>query len=416
MAHFLMRFYNNEVNEVVNVHSKPTWVRGMQMRELNCAVLLSLILWSHMTIGDLPATTASSNSQESEKPVRSRTIAQHRVVRLLERNDSTGTPLLGIKLVFEDRQERYWLISDYRVHVYCGSRSEFSPVKIPEFTGVFGLSKDDKLWYVPMTLLRSAPAPDIRRFPVGFDMMQTMKCFDLSSWQESELAPETRKAIEQSGSSIMSFFPGRSEKLWCLLRELDSRNNSLMLYDGQKWTGPFAPQTSSGDRIPSRAAHANIGFQDSEGFVWLPGIKVVRFDPNNNEWKSYPKAPNILANSIYEDRKGRIWLGGSHSDVCVYDKALGAWTKYKLVDHLPRLADKNDAARLVIETIYQDQAGQMMFGTRLGLFTFGEAENKWELVTSRNSGLPTDWVTCISEDRSGRVWIGTSHGVVVLSE
>ena len=146
------------------------------------------------------------------------------------------------------------------------------------------------------------------------------------------------------------------------------------------------------------------------------GHQVVRFDERKNEWKGYPEAPKILASSIYEDRKGRIWLGGSNSDVCVYDKALEAWTKYKLVDHLPRLADKNDFNELDIEAIYQDWSGQMMVGTRLGLFTFSEGENKWELVTSRNSGLPTDWVTSISEDKSRRIWIATSHGVVILDQ
>jgi ligand-binding sensor domain-containing protein len=242
-----------------------------------------------------------------------------------------------------------------------------------------------------------------------------MRCFDLTSWQESELAPEPRKAIEQSESSIMSFFPGRSGKLWCLLRKFDSRDNSLMLYDGQKWTGPIEPKKSR-DSASSRPAHANIGLQDSEGYVWLPGIKVVRFDERKNEWKGYPEAPHIFALSIYEDRKGRIWIGGADGDVCVYDKALDFWTSHKLVDHLPKTANKNDFDRLAIDALYQDRDGQMMFGTRQGLFILSEAENKWELVTSGNSNLPNDWIHSISEDRSGRIWIGTSDGVVIVDQ
>ena len=174
--------------------------------------------------------------------------------------------------MFEDRQGRYWLVSAFRVHVFDEGRSEWSPVQIPEHSHVNAHSSDDKLWYVPMTWPRSAPPPDITQFPVVFDMMQTMTCFDLTSWQESEPAPETRKAIEQSESSIVQLFPGRSGKLWCLLRKFDSRDNSLMLYDGQNWTGPIEPKKSR-DSASSRPAHANIGLQDSEGYVWLPGIK-----------------------------------------------------------------------------------------------------------------------------------------------
>ena len=57
-----------------------------------------------------------------------------------------------------------------------------------------------------------------------------------------------------------------------------------------------------------------------------------------------------------------------------------------------------------------------MFGSHEGLFTLNEAEKKWELATSENSGLPTDWVTSISEDKLGRIWIGTSNGVVILDQ
>ncbi|MEK6301159.1 MAG: two-component regulator propeller domain-containing protein [Acidobacteriota bacterium] len=379
-------------------------------------VLMIILSSTGMTMVIRHSSAIASNSnQEPENPNQNKRIARHDVLRLLNRNRSTGMPLLGIEHVFEDRQGRYWLVSAFRTHVFEERRDEWSPVAIPEHTGVHALSTDDKLWYVPIPVPRSGPTPNIRQFPVGFNMMQTMQCFDLMSWQESELAPETRKAIEQSESSIMSFFPGRSGKLWCLLRKFDSRDNSLMFYDGQKWTGPIEPKKSRDSEF-SRAAHANIGLQDSEGYVWLPGIKVVRFDGRKNEWKGYPEAPDIFALSIYEDRKGRIWIGGADGNVCVYDKGLDVWTSYKLMDHLPKTANKNDFDGLATEALYQDRAGQMMFGTRQGLFTLREAENKWELNTSENSGLPDNWIHSISEDKSGRIWIGTGHGVAILHQ
>ena len=388
------------------------------MRKYDSPVLVCMLILSCMGVTMVvrySSAIASSSKQESERASRNRRIAGHRVLRTLERNGRTGTPLLGIEQVFEDKQGRYWLLSAYRVHVFDEKRNEWFPVQIPEHTGINGHSGDNKLWYVPDSVQRSAEPPDITQFPVGFDKMQTMKCFDLTLWHETDLAPETRRAIEQSDSSIFRLFPGRNGKLWGLLSQIGSRCNSVMLYDGHKWRGPIAPE-KSGDEECSGAEQAKIGLQDSEGYVWLPGFEVVRYDERKNEWKHYPDAPDIHANAIYEDRKGRIWIGGIHGDVCVYDKTANLWTTHNLTEHQPITPGKRDFDTLSITAIYQDRGGRMMFGTHEGLFTYNEAENKWELATSKNSGLPYDWIHSISEDKSGRIWIGTSDGVVIVQQ
>ena len=388
------------------------------MRNLSVLVFTILLLCTGMTmIAPTSGAIASGSNQESERANRNRTIAGHSILRTFKRDRSTGTALLNIRQVFEDKQGRYWLVSDYRVHVLDERRNKWLQLEIDTFSPPTGHSGDNKLWYVPDSVPRSAKAPDITQFPVGFDKMQTMKCFDLTLWQETELAAETRRAIEQSESSIFCLFPGLSGKLWGLLSQIGSRCNSLMVYDGHRWRGPIAPEMSGDpDAECPGAEHARIGLQDSEGYVWLPGIEIVRYDERKNEWKHYPDAPAIHANAIYEDRKGRIWIGGIHGDVCVYDKTANLWTSHNLMEHLPAAPGKRDFDILSITAIYQDRGGRMMFGSHEGLLTLNEAENKWELATSKNGGLPDDWIHSISEDKSGRIWIGTSDGVVIVQQ
>jgi ligand-binding sensor domain-containing protein len=135
-----------------------------------------------------------------------------------------------------------------------------------------------------------------------------------------------------------------------------------------------------------------------------------------DEWKYFTDGPENFSSPIYEDRKGRIWIARAHGNVCVYDKTLDIWTSYNLIDHLPATANKKDFADLRTAAIYQDRLGRLMFGGNRGLFIFDEAENRWELLTSKNSSLPHDWITSISEDKSGRIWIGAYHGVVIVEQ
>lgn len=176
------------------------------------------------------------------------------------------------------------------------------------------------------------------------------------------------------------------------------------------------------------------GLQDSEGNIWLATSDgIARFNESRHEWSildPFEQKVNVgpqLGRSvyadaqvidgvynIYEDRTGRIWfasavLPGFHFS---FDKHTKSWAHYRLVDHLPAIRP-NDA-RLGLTEMYQDRFGRMMFGTNLGLLTFTEAENKWELYTRENSGLPDSLITTIFEDRSGRIWIGTGKGIVVL--
>ena len=68
---------------------------------------------------------------------------------------------------------------------------------------------------------------------------------------------------------------------------------------------------------------------------------------------------------------------------------------------------------LLINAIFQDRDGRMMFGTNRGLFVMKETSEKPVVYTEANSALPFRDVRCIMGDKDGKIWIG-GKGIVVL--
>jgi ligand-binding sensor domain-containing protein len=206
--------------------------------------------------------------------------------------------------------------------------------------------------------------------------------------------------------------------------------DGLIIYDGQTWTRRIELSKAIGDANP---VTVNAGYQDSDGYIWLArGSRgVIRLDERSMEWKKYnPMQVNVSyvhdglddlreaggtgVSCIYEDRNGRLWFAASDGRVYVHDGP--SWSSYNLVEHVAAKRERAPAMpSLHVSAIYQDSSGQMMFATDRGLVTFRENENKWSVLTSKNSGLPADLVYTIMEDKVGRIWLGTK-GVLVLEQ
>jgi ligand-binding sensor domain-containing protein len=223
-------------------------------------------------------------------------------------------------------------------------------------------------------------------------------------------------------------FPGRDGKLWFSIK------NALAAYDSQHWVSHIKLSEALGS---DSSVSIRAGLQDSERRVWLATSEgIVRFDERKQkcdildpfqekaeagddfEYSIYARM--MIARGIYhiyEDRRGRIWwaaTAGPVNPILVYDKGNGSWSHYELGKHLP--AGLRADGNIGLTVMYQDKDGRMMFGTSVGLLTFTETENKWELFTPHNSGLPDALIICIFEDQAGRIWLGTGKGIVVLEQ
>lgn len=85
---------------------------------------------------------------------------------------------------------------------------------------------------------------------------------------------------------------------------------------------------------------------------------------------------------------------------------------------LPEILRKNRLnfyhTEFSVSGICEDKSGQVLFATDIGLISFKEKSNEWNLYTIDNSALPDNYVSALLIDKTGRIWVGTGKGIVVL--
>ncbi|MEP7374749.1 MAG: two-component regulator propeller domain-containing protein [Chitinophagaceae bacterium] len=164
---------------------------------------------------------------------------------------------------------------------------------------------------------------------------------------------------------------------------------------------------------------------DSSGYIWVGtgGFGVDRFDPATNKFTHFkhdPKNPASLGNDsifyLMTDHTGNIWLG-SFRGVDMYDHKTGKFTHYAIDEKLTNL---NPGDNLGVNTIYEDKKGTIWIGwgdafagkkespgglVRLDRFT-GKL-TKYKHDPADPNSLADNNVFAIYEDSKDNLWIGT---------
>jgi hypothetical protein len=189
---------------------------------------------------------------------------------------------------------------------------------------------------------------------------------------------------------------------------------------GSKLAAPVANKAASelarNAKESGLLAETRVGFEDSSANIWLGTTRaIIRFSRRQGSWALIPYPKEVgSCSTIYEDRHGKIWFAGDSNNVAVYDQTGASWSVIGLIDHLPWVAGQEEMTRSVtVETMYEDRAGQMFFGTSAGLIVL-DAHSQWRAF-SFDSALPCPWIKDITEEENGRIWVSTCWGIVVLA-
>ena len=169
--------------------------------------------------------------------------------------------------------------------------------------------------------------------------------------------------------------------------------------------------------------------QDSDGRFWVfhsAGQGVTLLDPlrrtfrrlvhdPQDPWSLAPGARFYNPRALYEDSRGRVWLGTIGAGINLIDKETLAVKRL-----LPDGEDPESLAHVEINHIFEAEDGTLWIATDAGLQKrLPPAGDRERFVTythdaEKGSSLPDDEVTGVLEDEDGRLWVGTARGLARL--
>ena len=207
------------------------------------------------------------------------------------------------------------------------------------------------------------------------------------------------------------------EAVWSICETITAGNQSVLWFGTED--GLFSYNRSNGSfrryrhdpRNRSSLSHTIvtpiIKTQSGNGSILWAGSEngLNKIDPLKNQiTRYYISEKDPVYNIIYalcSDKNGLIWLGTQSPYLIQFDPRS---TKFK----------KYGSHYGPIRTLYIDSSGILWIGTLAdGLFAYNPATNEehhYENIAGNFRSINDNWVSSITEDKNGAIWIGTGTG------
>src|SRR4030042_6363108 len=153
---------------------------------------------------------------------------------------------------------------------------------------------------------------------------------------------------------------------------------------------------------------------EKNGNIWFSCYNRGLSHLNTKSWKLKSFAKNSLEpkslpgnriDDIYEDASGRIWIATYNEGTCYLNPKDSSFITYVI--------DKNNTYASRVRTLFEDNEGNLFFGTRGGLYIFNRESDKFSLYADSKrkfSKLTNNSVLCSYMDKNNGLWLGTHYG------
>jgi ligand-binding sensor domain-containing protein/two-component sensor histidine kinase len=157
-------------------------------------------------------------------------------------------------------------------------------------------------------------------------------------------------------------------------------------------------------------------YEDSQRDVWIStptavSHRLTKWDHRTNKFYRFGEKDGLISDKIptsfLDDRNGNLWIGLSDAGLLRYRN--GTFQRFSTKDGLPRG---------MVTALYLDHSSRLWIATNYGGLARVDrpSTEKLTFITyTKREGLAADDCRAITEDRWGRIYVGTVHGVDQLN-
>ena len=149
--------------------------------------------------------------------------------------------------------------------------------------------------------------------------------------------------------------------------------------------------------------------------VWLLTLRVGAQQYDIRVFGVEDGLPGSTVNAIAQDSAGFLWVE-TDGGLCRFDgrnfwaTLPGSGPRFEPQRAIASTRPKVEAPQATCELI-SSISGEYWRGTAVGLRVYSSSASIAPSLTLRwDNGLPSNWITCLYEDASGVIWIGTRQG------
>ncbi|MHB1687658.1 MAG: ligand-binding sensor domain-containing protein [Ignavibacteriaceae bacterium] len=162
-------------------------------------------------------------------------------------------------------------------------------------------------------------------------------------------------------------------------------------------------------------------YEDRSGVIWVgtnnEGLCKFNRDKQNftiykNDTNNSSSLSNNNVRTIIQDSQGYLWIGTEGGGLNKLDIKTGKFFHYNHTDGDPYSISNDDIISLCL-----GNNGVILVGTLTGLNKYNAGKNNFTKIVENKAVLSNhsnSMINSITEDRSGKIWVGTGGGIFQL--
>ena len=194
---------------------------------------------------------------------------------------------------------------------------------------------------------------------------------------------------------------------------------------GTRGNGTFVylPGNNRLIHIRHHGAQAISLFEDSYGMIWLKTEKygIVRINPSDGNSRHYTLTPKEIQPLIederpymYEDQGRNLWIGTHGGGLAWYDRIHDDFTFYRNKPNSPYTISSN-----FVHCITEDKSGLLWVGTGqfnggINIVVMANPSFKQIIPKPNLENLADNVMRCLFQDSNGYTWMATKSGMIYI--